>query len=824
MAKKAAAKTAKLAGQTVAFVGKFGYGSGAIDSEKELVKDEGGTVVDPEQTLPDYLVAGKGVGGNPPAVIAKLQKKHPQLQAIDIRAFYQLINPTADEFQQLMLSGNLDHDFWYKLRSRLDAAGVTLDLSGRDFRNQWVVGTLYKVCLDDCDFRGCTIEAHFDKIKNSKFDGCKFNEGSFNNAEDCSLQNVTMEETRWNPAVFTRCDFTGAKLNIRIGMYTVAKDCIFHKADCSGSHLERSRFVSADFSEANLANVDFETTDLTRANLAGANLTGANLRNANLQQANLSGANLTKALLIGALLSGATIDGADFTGAQLTGADLTGLDLSVAINLEQRPPRVAGPNLTRLLQAARQATKFQTSLEMELGPDEYVVLQPNVATYGGRAYISEACEHVAQGKSRHQQQSAPSLERAILNLTDLWSRGRPKFETVKVSASKCPLKGKELQDLAVAAWYEACGVEMPSAEELAAAQQQAAAGKASLREAMLAELHGGEQGVAQWNARSEAERKNLGKLRKHDFTKAKLAGVQFSGHDFEGCIFDRADLKEAHMENCQFKGANFASANLPKAWLAGGKYPEASFAGANLKDCNLRNANFRRTNFQNADLTGADFSYSELFGADFTGATLKRVEFHKTKFDEKTIFPPNFDYPAGLEWKGAGLRPGTAAPPPPPPSGSLDFEAFIARLNLNVEKARLDKAASMLKKESFQLFAEVKDDSLGGIVKSQTDADLVYSCRLTSSGAFGCCTQNLRPCGGLRGALCKHLLVLIIGLAKAGQLDSATVDHWIELSQATKPAIDEDAMSATFLKYKGAEAGELDWRPTETIPEDFYSM
>jgi hypothetical protein len=30
-------------------------------------------------------------------------------------------------------------------------------------------------------------------------------------------------------------------------------------------------------------------------------------------------------------------------------------------------------------------------------------------------------------------------------------------------------------------------------------------------------------------------------------------------------------------------------------------------------------------------------------------------------------------------------------------------------------------------------------------------------------------------------------------------------------------------MSTTFLRYKGAEAGEIDWRPTETMPEDYYA-
>jgi hypothetical protein len=36
--------------------------------------------------------------------------------------------------------------------------------------------------------------------------------------------------------------------------------------------------------------------------------------------------------------------------------------------------------------------------------------------------------------------------------------------------------------------------------------------------------------------------------------------------------------------------------------------------------------------------------------------------------------------------------------------------------------------------------------------------------------------------------------------------------------------MDRDNLATIFLKYKSAEAGEVDWRPTETIPEDFYAM
>jgi len=68
------------------------------------------------------------------------------------------------------------------------------------------------------------------------------------------------------------------------------------------------------------------------------------------------------------------------------------------------------------------------------------------------------------------------------------------------------------------------------------------------------------------------------------------------------------------------------------------------------------------------------------------------------------------------------------------------------------------------------------------------------------------------------------LLVLIVGLARAGQVDLGKVDQWVGLAQRMRPELDKDSASAIFLKYKGAEAGEIDWRPTETVPEDFYAF
>ena len=72
--------------------------------------------------------------------------------------------------------------------------------------------------------------------------------GSFTIATDCSLQQVTMDDVGWNPAEFTRCDFTKAKLNISTGSYTKAVHCIFHQADCQGANFDAqnsSRRISA---------------------------------------------------------------------------------------------------------------------------------------------------------------------------------------------------------------------------------------------------------------------------------------------------------------------------------------------------------------------------------------------------------------------------------------------------------------------------------------------------------------------------------------------------------------------------------------------------
>ncbi len=183
--------------------------------------------------------------------------------------------------------------------------------------------------------------------------------------------------------------------------------------------------------------------------------------------------------------------------------------------------------------------------------------------------------------------------------------------------------------------------------------------------------------------------------------------------------------------------------------------------------------------------------------------------------------------PAASAPPAPAASPAAAAPVTPSvASGAkkVSLSSLFTELDKITGDGRMDKVKSMLRADRFQLFSEVSDSRVTGVVKSQTDASLFYACSIDDRGRYMCCTQNLNVCGGLRGKPCKHLLVLIVGLAQGAQLDPTAALRWTRSTVGKKAALDKDAMSATFIRYKGAEAGEVDWRPTETIPEDYYAF
>ncbi len=140
---------------------------------------------------------------------------------------------------------------------------------------------------------------------------------------------------------------------------------------------------------------------------------------------------------------------------------------------------------------------------------------------------------------------------------------------------------------------------------------------------------------------------------------------------------------------------------------------------------------------------------------------------------------------------------------------------------------KITKAISMFKKERNLLY--IDGDPVAGtmkaVIKSQTHPDeLEYAVFLNKAGKFFCTTQNLRPCGGLRGQICKHIVLGLIAMVKSATMDSRALSGWVKQTINNRPTLDKDEATQIFLKYKDALAGKLDWRPIEILPEDLMAV
>lgn len=59
-------------------------------------------------------------------------------------------------------------------------------------------------------------------------------------------------------------------------------------------------------------------------------------------------------------------------------------------------------------------------------------------------------------------------------------------------------------------------------------------------------------------------------------------------------------------------------------------------------------------------------------------------------------------------------------------------------------------------------FVEIREGRIQGVVSSGSDIERVYVSFIElESGNYSCSTNNNRPCGGLRGAPCKHIQEMV---------------------------------------------------------------
>lgn len=861
MAKKKAAAAGvdpmalKLQGKTFCVAGKFDtYGNDTSEAMTAMITAEGGTIVENVGKQIDFLLIKEPQGKSSyEKKVIQLNLKGASISILDPDQLRAMLVPSEDEVNALFRLGALGHQrLNEKLRahqfhsryggSRSFFAVEGLDLRGQDLKDV----PLRCAALDNADLRkaraafldaensgtnlarsnfffGPVEEASIGPISNSKLDGSQLH-AVFVKLTDCSCRDADFSYGALggdrNPVV-RGCDFTNAKLvQFHFGNANLTGS-VFHKADLTGADIEGCTASKLDFRQAFLKAVTAQASDFDGADLTQADLSDAELMRCTFRNANLSRAKFCHSLLMHADFKGAKLDGADFTGANVAGADFTDADLSKVKGLPDKPSRVAtaGPKLKELSGLLSQSSRLETLIEVKTPTESYLLAAKHLwhhcestwsrAADPGQTYICSG--------------SKSTFEKAVIAAVNTWPDAVPQAHTFATSSTKLALTPKKLNQLVLEAWYETYGIACPTAADIAELAKAAANQEGEERERLLSDLIQ-PGGVQRWN-----EARETNKISITEFPQAQLAGraldhLVVRHLEFKECHFENASLVEADFDSGIYSKSNFAAANMHGVTARSAKFNECDFTGTNLSDANLSNADLRgailsKTNLVQAKLDG------NLCGANLTGAKLKNCEFGDASFDEATQFPKGFEIPESMAWKGKGIDPrAQAAVAAATSGGPIDMEQFMTIMQASVDVERMKKALSMLKAERFRLFAEANGEHLIGVVKSQNDPDLVYSCRLTKDGQFACCTQNLNNCGGLRGALCKHLLVLIIGMTRGGELDPTLANEWIAASRFKKPELDKDAMSETLLRYKGAEAGEIDWRPMETIPEDYFSL
>lgn len=132
-------------------------------------------------------------------------------------------------------------------------------------------------------------------------------------------------------------------------------------------------------------------------------------------------------------------------------------------------------------------------------------------------------------------------------------------------------------------------------------------------------------------------------------------------------------------------------------------------------------------------------------------------------------------------------------------------------------------------------FVELAEGRLAGVVSSGSDISRVYVSSIAAGDhGFTCSTNNNRPCGGLRGSMCKHLEALVVeavaqyGVARVarylgvpGSSELSGADDLLAGLRGTQDRQPAAAVFSRFLRHlaylelppTGEPVAELQWFP-----------
>ncbi|MCY7346764.1 MAG: pentapeptide repeat-containing protein [Pyrinomonadaceae bacterium] len=113
-----------------------------------------------------------------------------------------------------------------------------------------------------------------------------------------------------------------------------------------------------------------------------------------------------------------------------------------------------------------------------------------------------------------------------------------------------------------------------------------------------------------------------------------LSGINLEKANLQGILWEDVNLHRANLREADFYWAFLFMSDLSETNCEGAK-----FQGANLKEVDFTGANLKNANFGKSNLGGS----ADVSGTNFTDANLDGAQFDATRYDDKTIFPKNFN-------------------------------------------------------------------------------------------------------------------------------------------------------------------------------------
>jgi uncharacterized protein YjbI with pentapeptide repeats len=150
-------------------------------------------------------------------------------------------------------------------------------------------------------------------------------------------------------------------------------------------------------------------------------------------------------------------------------------------------------------------------------------------------------------------------------------------------------------------------------------------------------LKGGEERIAEWNGRREAD-EGIPDLDQADLRGTNLRGANLNGANLGGANLGGADLRSAGLSSANLFEANLIKADLRGANLYGAILQEAILQEANLNNAILEKANLSWTNLFGANLRGTHLSGAELRVAFLSKADLGGAYLYRANLSEASLY------------------------------------------------------------------------------------------------------------------------------------------------------------------------------------------